>query len=76
MVDIVIGAAIPPVQNNPNRRENQRRQAPRKKKIVKERRKNREDRRQSVRDGIIVTLSNRPERREAPDRRKPQGDST
>jgi hypothetical protein len=71
MVDIVIGAAIPPVQNNPNRHENQRRQAPRKKKIVKERRKNREDRRQSVRDGIIVTLSNHPDRRRALDRRKP-----
>jgi hypothetical protein len=71
MIDIVIGAAIPAVQNNPNRRENQRRQAPRKKKNVKERRRNSEDRRQSVRDGIIVTLSNYPDRRKTPDRRKP-----
>jgi hypothetical protein len=70
MVDIVIGAAIPPVQNNPNRRENRERQAPRKKKIVKERRKNGEDRRQSVRDGIIVTLSKHPDRRRTLDRRK------
>ena len=69
MVDIVIGAAIPPVQNNPNKRENPRRQAPQKK-TLKERRKNREDRRQSIRSGVIVTLSNYPDRRKNRDRRK------
>jgi len=70
MVDIVIGAAIPPVPNNPNKRDNQRRQAPQKK-ILKERRKNREDRRQSIRCGVIVTLSSYPDRRKTRDRRKP-----
>jgi hypothetical protein len=69
MVDIVIGAAIPPVQNNPNKRDNPRRQAPQKK-ALKERRKNREDRRQSIRSGVIVTLSNYPDRRKNRDRRK------
>jgi hypothetical protein len=70
MVDIVFGAAIPPVQNNRHKRDDQHRPAPQKKKMVKERRKNRVDRRQDVRDGIIVTLSNRPDRRRRPDRRK------
>jgi len=70
MVDIVIGAAVPPVQNTPNQREHQRRQAPREK-AIKERRKNREDRRQSIRSGVIVTLSKYPDRRRTRDRRKP-----
>ena len=70
MVDIVIGAAIPPVPNNPSKRDNQRRQAPQKK-MLKERRKNREDRRQSIRSGVIVTLSTYPDRRKTRDRRKP-----
>ena len=34
-----------------------------------ERRRNRTDRRRSVRDGIVVTLSYREERRKQPDRR-------
>ena len=69
MVDIVIGAAITPVQNNPNKRENQRRAVPAKK-LVKERRKNKEDRRRSLRSGVTVTLSKYPDRRRSPDRRK------
>lgn len=35
-----------------------------------ERRRNREDRRKSVRDGVVVRLSTREERRVNPDRRK------
>ena len=35
-----------------------------------ERRRNREDRRKSVRDGVVVRLSNRKERRVNPDRRR------
>ena len=69
MVDIVFGAAIPPVQNNANKRDNPRRQAPLKK-IRKERRKNRQDRRQDARSGVTVSLSKYPERRVGPDRRK------
>jgi hypothetical protein len=37
---------------------------------IKDRRKNRVDRRRSVRDGVVVTLSNRKERRSGRDRRK------
>jgi HEAT repeat protein len=69
MVDIVFGAAIPPVQNNANKRDNPRRQAP-SKKLLKERRKNRQDRREDIRSGVTVTLSKYPERRVVPDRRK------
>jgi hypothetical protein len=36
----------------------------------KERRKNKRDRRQSIRDGVIVTLSTKNDRRVLPDRRK------
>ena len=75
MVDITIGA-IPPVQNKRDREKDPRRQAPNKK-IAKDRRKNKQDRRRSVRNGVVVTLSkegNRyvdyPERRKQTDRRK------
>ncbi len=37
---------------------------------LKERRKNKHDRRQNVRDGVIVSLSFKNERRVLPDRRK------
>ena len=67
MVDIVVGA-IPPVQNNQGKNEQQRR--PPGKKGVREKRKGKVDRRRSVRDGIVVTLSDRVERRQQPDRRK------
>ncbi len=40
------------------------------KRTIKEKRKNRADRRQSVRSGIVVTLSDPKERRRGDDRRK------
>ena len=40
-----------------------------KKSFLKERRKNKQDRRQSVRDGVVVTLSTKNDRRILPDRR-------
>ncbi|MGD9366312.1 MAG: hypothetical protein PVH87_11480 [Desulfobacteraceae bacterium] len=69
MVDIVIGGAIVPVQNNQKKRDNSRRQAL-KKKVIKDRRKAKHDRRKSVRSGVVVTLSKYPERRKGTDRRK------
>jgi hypothetical protein len=75
MVDITVGA-IPPVQNNSQKGKDPRRQAS-KKKMAKDRRKNKQDRRQSVRTGVVVTLSKEGsqfmksrERRNRPDRRK------
>lgn len=41
-----------------------------KKSNFKERRKNKQDRRKSVRDGVIVSLSFKNDRRVLPDRRK------
>lgn len=41
-----------------------------KKVSLKERRKNKRDRRQSIRDGFIVSLSFKDDRRVLPDRRK------
>jgi hypothetical protein len=38
--------------------------------FFKERRKNKEDRRQGIRDGVIVSLSTKNDRRVQPDRRK------
>ena len=76
MVDITIGA-IPPVQNNRSKGKQPRRQAPNKK-LAKDRRKNKQDRRRSVRNGVVVTLSKEGnryvgyrERRQQVDRRKP-----
>jgi hypothetical protein len=69
MVDIMIGGAIPPVQNNLENRDNSRRQA-QKKKGTKDRRKAKVDRRKSSRCGVVVTLSKYPDRRRGPDRRK------
>ena len=68
MVDIIVGA-VPAVQNNQSKRDSQRRPLP-KKKVGKEKRKNRADRRQSVRSGVVVSLSKYPERRKENDRRK------
>jgi hypothetical protein len=72
MVDIMIGGAIPPVQNNPKNRDNSRRQALKKKK-VKDRRKAKMDRRKSARSGVVVTLSKYPDRRSGSERRRRQG---
>jgi hypothetical protein len=69
MVDIIIGGAVSPVRNDLNNRGNPRRQAP-KKKVIKNRRKSKADRRASVRNGVIVSLSKYPERRRGQDRRK------
>jgi len=41
-----------------------------KKSSSKERRKNKQDRRKSVREGVIVSLSSKNDRRALPDRRK------
>ena len=41
-----------------------------KKPIFKERRRNKQDRRQGIRDGVIVSLSTKNDRRVLPDRRK------
>ena len=41
-----------------------------KKSSIKERRKNKQDRRKSVREGVIVSLSFKDDRRVLPDRRK------
>ncbi len=40
------------------------------KKKTKERRRNKQDRRKSVREGVIVSLSSKNDRRVLPDRRK------
>ncbi|MEJ2157147.1 MAG: hypothetical protein P8X96_17570 [Desulfobacteraceae bacterium] len=72
MVDIMIGGAIPPVQNNPNNRDKSRRQALKKNK-VKDRRKAKMDRRKSARSGVVVTLSKYPDRRSGSERRRRQG---
>lgn len=68
MVDIMIGGAILPVQNNLEKRNKSRRQAP-KKKVMKDRRKAKEDRRKHARSGVVVTLSKYPNRRCGTDRR-------
>ena len=68
MVDIRVGV-VSPVQNNQSNSD-KRRRAPLEKRKLKNRRKNKTDRRRSVRDGIIVTLSGQPERRQQPDRRR------
>jgi hypothetical protein len=70
MVDIIVGA-IPPVLNNQNKRENPFRSSS-KKKATKEKRKNKQDRRKGTRSGVVVTLSKYPERRKGSDRRKKQ----
>jgi hypothetical protein len=41
-----------------------------KKEFFKERRKTKQDRRQGIRDGVIVSLSTKNDRRVLPDRRK------
>lgn len=68
MVDIMVGV-VTPLQNNQSRNGGGQPQTFEKKR-AKERRKNKMDRRQGVRDGVWVTLSDSPERRRRPDRRK------
>ncbi len=69
MINIKIGGAIPPVQNNQKKRDNSRRQAL-KKKVTRDRRKAKLDRRKTARSGVVVTLSKYPDRRRGADRRK------
>jgi hypothetical protein len=76
MVNIMIGGAIPPVQNNQKKRDHSRRQAL-KKKVAKDRRKAKTDRRKGALSGVVVTLSKYPDRRRGADRRKkPDNDLT
>jgi hypothetical protein len=70
MVDIIVGA-IPPVLNNQNKRENPPRSSYGKK-SPKEKRHNRHDRRKDGRNGVVVTLSKYRDRRSGVDRRKKQ----
>ena len=70
MVDIRVGL-IPPVQNNRQGSGNQQQSSSFKKNHKgRERRKNKLDRRQSVRDGYVVTLSTQSDQRKGSDRRK------
>ncbi len=74
MVDIIVGA-IPPVQNRTDQRDKRRGSPSKKKKTTREKRQSETDRRESVRDGVVVTLSykRKKERRSGLDRRKKKG---
>lgn len=65
-MDIVIGS-IQPTKEERSRRKPFRKDG--KKAFFKERRKNKQDRRQGIRDGVIVTLSTKNDRRILPERR-------
>jgi len=69
MVDIIVGT-VAPVHNDPSQQEKRRQPQSSKANRQRDRRQNRTDRRQSVRDGVVVTLSTRKDRRKRPDRRK------
>jgi hypothetical protein len=66
-MDIIIGR-IQPAKEERSRKKHFNKDE--KKAFFKERRKNNHDRRQSIRDGVIVSLSTKNDRRELPDRRK------
>ena len=68
MNEILVGL-IAPVQNYQKQRDGTRGSLT-PKRTLKDKRKNRSDRRQSVRDGVVVTLSDPMERRQGSDRRK------
>ena len=63
---VVIGSAFVRNQN----RQKQRTRIPTKKGRFVEKRRNRMDRRKSVRDGVVVSLSSKKDRRVLPDRRR------
>lgn len=65
-MDIIIGR-IQPAKEERSRRKPFKKDG--KKSFLKEKRKNKQDRRQSIRDGVIVTLSTKNDRRILPDRR-------
>jgi hypothetical protein len=66
-VDITIGG-MPFIKKDPPEEKNDWR--PKGKLVRRDQRKNTQDRRQSVRDGIIVSLSYKKDRRKQRDRRK------
>ena len=66
-MDIVIGQTIPV---NPDRANQRDPSGFAKKKKREDRRKNKQDRRKGVRDGVLVTLSTKKDRRKQRDRRK------
>ena len=66
-MDIVIGRTGS-VNEDANRKKNRDGISSRKKKV--ERRKSKQDRREGVRDGVIVTLSTKKDRRNKKDRRR------
>ena len=66
-MDIVIGRTGS-VNGDANRKKNRDGISSRKKKV--ERRKSKQDRREGVRDGVIVTLSTKKDRRNKKDRRR------
>jgi hypothetical protein len=63
---VVIGSAF---VKNEEKKKRTKRMVPRKTTFV-ERRRNRTDRRKSIRDGVVVSLSYRKDRRSGPDRRQ------
>ena len=66
-MDIVIGPTIPVNRDRTNQRDPS---DSTKKKKKEDRRKNKQDRRKGVRDGVLVTLSTKKDRRMKRDRRK------
>ena len=66
-MDIVIGRIQPAKDERPRKKPFKKDE---KKAYFKERRRNKEDRRQGIRDGVIVSLSIKNDRRVLPDRRK------
>jgi hypothetical protein len=70
-MDIVIGRAAYVNRDGANNRDPSHAA---KKKKKKNRRKNKQDRRKSVRDGVVVTLSTKTDRRAPRDRRRKNPD--
>jgi len=66
-MDIFIGHTIPVNRDRANQRDPSESA---KKKKKEDRRKNKQDRRKGVRDGVLVTLSTKKDRRKQRDRRK------
>ena len=66
-MDIVIGKIRPAKEEKAQKKSFYKED---KKSSIKERRKNKQDRRKSVREGVIVSLSFKDDRRVVPDRRK------
>jgi hypothetical protein len=72
-MDIVIGNAVPVNRDRANQRDPS--DSATKKRKKEDRRKNKQDRRKGVRDGVLVTLSTKKDRRAKIDRRKKNQDS-